>query len=224
MRMLSYKSKYLLSLLGLSLIGLGLLGFGALQSGTLAYSYLIWNLFLSWLPLGASIWLVARLKHKLWSSWETIAISLIWLLFLPNSFYMISDFIHIVEVPIATLLYDVLTFVACIAAGVLLGFTSLYIVHREFIRRFGHWAAAWIVGGILLACSFGVYIGRDLRWNSWDIFFNPSGLIFDVTDRLVNLQSYPNMVLIVLSFFVLLAGLYTVIWHASRLLQQQPKV
>ncbi|HXE09831.1 MAG TPA: DUF1361 domain-containing protein, partial [Verrucomicrobiae bacterium] len=145
------------------------------------------------------------------------ATSFLWVVFLPNSFYLISDFIHLQELPRADILYDSLMFTAFVTTGVVLGFTSLFLVHLQLRRRFGGWPAEVWVGITLLLCSAAIYLGRDLRWNTWDILVNPGGLLFDISERLAHPGAYPNMVLLIVGFFVVLAGMYHVLWRGTRL-------
>jgi uncharacterized membrane protein len=44
----------------------------------------------------------------------------------------------------------------------------------------------------LFLSVFGIYLGRFLRWNSWDIISNPFGLMIDIIDRFVNPFSHPR--------------------------------
>jgi uncharacterized membrane protein len=194
--------------------------YGAWRNHSLAFDYLVWNLFLAWLPLVFAIRLVALLRRKLWSSWEGLATSLLWLVFLPNSFYMISDFIHLQELPRVDVLYDAVMFTAFIYTGVALGFSSLYLVHLQLRRRLSARAAAGWVAVTLFICSSAVYMGRDLRWNSWDILTNPGGLLFDVSDRLQHPAAYPQMLVTIITFFVLLATIYNLLWRGTRLIRQ----
>jgi len=201
-----------------TLVSVGLYGYGVLRNDSLVYGYLLWNLFLAWSPLVLAVWLARILKTKLWSSWEALAVSVAWLIFLPNSFYMISDYIHLQDVAPANILYDAVLFTAFIYTGVLLGFSSLYLIHLELKKRFSSRLARVIVALTLLLCSFAIYIGRDLRWNSWDILTNPGGLLFDVSDRLLHPAAYPAMFLAVVAFFALLSSMYGLVWRGSQLL------
>lgn len=201
-----------------SFVSLGLYAYGALRNHSLEFSYLPWNLILAWVPLLLSIRLVGVLKNKRWSSWETMIVSVLWIVFLPNSFYMISDFIHLQEIRRPDLLYDVLMFTSFIFTGVVLGFCSLYLIHLEFIKRFTNRTVMAAIGTILVLCSGAIYIGRDLRWNSWDILANPTGLLFDVSDRLMHLSAYPQMLITVISFSVLLGTMYGLLWRGACLL------
>ena len=215
----SNRAQFLLALLISSLAAIGLFIYGAWRNHNLEFNYLVWNLLLAWVPLLLAIRLVTVLRYKLWSSWECIGWSLLWLLFLPNSFYLISDFIHLLDVQRVDVLYDAVMFTSFIFTGVMLGVASLYLIHLQLKRRMsGNVAAAWIAATLLL-CSVAVYIGRDLRWNSWDVLTNPGGLLFDISDRLLHLSSYPQMLVTIISFFVLLATLYNLMWRGARLLR-----
>lgn len=218
----SPSTQFIAALLAASAVSLGLFAYGAWRNHSTEFSYLVWNLFLAWLPFLLAARLATRLLHKPWSSWETLAYSVLWLLFLPNSFYMISDFIHLLDVRRVDVLYDAVMFTSFIYTGVVLGFSSLYLVHMQLRRRLTGRAAAGLVSITLFICCLAVYIGRDLRWNSWDILTNPGGLLFDLSDRLAHPAAYPRMLLTVGSFFVLLASMYGLIWRGARLLRPAP--
>jgi uncharacterized membrane protein len=216
----SARTQYFLTLVGATIVSIGFFAYGAWRNHSAAYNYLIWNLFLAWLPLLFAVRLVDVLKRKLWSSWEGLGLSVLWLLFLPNSFYMISDFIHLQGVQRVDLLYDAVMFTSFIYTGVVLGFSSLYLVHGQLKRRLpGRTAGVW-VAATLLICSSAVYVGRDLRWNSWDIFTNPGGLLFDISDRLQHPSAYPQMLVTVISFSVLLISMYCLAWYSVRLISR----
>lgn len=214
----SVRTQYILALGLSSAVSIALYSYGALRNHSAEYGYLIWNLFLAWIPLLFASRLIVVLRTKRWSSWEAIACSLLWLVFLPNSFYMISDFIHLQEVARVDLLFDVVMFTSFIYTGVALGFSSLYLVHKQFMRRFSVHETIGLLGITLLLCSGAIYIGRDLRWNSWDIVTNPAGLLFDVSDRLAHPSAYPQMLVTIVTFFVLLASMYLLLWRSIQLL------
>ncbi|MGH7192096.1 MAG: DUF1361 domain-containing protein, partial [Candidatus Saccharimonadales bacterium] len=196
---------------------LGLFAYRAWRGHDLASIYLPWNLFLAWLPLLLALRLMSVLRHKLWSSWEALATTLLWMVFLPNSFYMISDFIHLQDVSQANVLFDSVMFTLFVTTGAALGFSSLYLIHLQLRRRFSDLGAAGWVGLLLLICSVAIYLGRDLRWNTWDILLNPAGLLFELSDRVRHPGAYPHMILVVVAFFVLLSTLYNLLWHGTRL-------
>jgi uncharacterized membrane protein len=217
------RTQFILALGASTLVSVGLFGYGAWRNSSLDYDYLVWNLFLAWLPLIFAVRLVSLLRHKLWSSWEALTVSILWLVFLPNSFYMISDFIHLQGVQRVDVLYDAVMFTSFIYTGVVLGFSSLYLIHIQLHRRLSAVRATFWVIATLLVCSAAVYVGRDLRWNSWDLLTNPGGLMFDISDRLQHPAAYPQMLTTVITFFILLASMYSLLWRGSRLLRPAPR-
>ncbi len=112
------RTQYIMALVISTLTSVGLFAYGAWRNHSLEFNYLLWNLFLAWLPLIFAVRLVSVLRHKLWSSWEAMATSLLWLVFLPNSFYMISDFIHLEDVQRVDILFDTVMFTSFIYTGV----------------------------------------------------------------------------------------------------------
>jgi uncharacterized membrane protein len=216
------RTQFVLALLLASSASILLFLFGAYRNRSWEFVYLIWNLFLAWLPLLFAGWLVTVLRRKLWSAWEPLAASFLWIVFLPNSFYMVSDFIHLRDVQRVDVLYDAVMFTSFIFVGVALGIASTYLIHQQFRRRFSAVGSTALLAFIFLLCSFAIYLGRDLRWNSWDILTNPGGLLFDVSDRLMHPSAYPQMLLTVFIFFVFISTMYTLIYKAVRLVRQIP--
>ena len=182
----------------------------AIANGGFVGIYLLVNLVLAWVPLGIVLLLQQSLRRKPWSSWEAMSLSILWLIFLPNTFYMISDFIHLSDINTQQLLFNAVMFSSFIYTAVLLGFSSLYVVHQELAKRFSFRTTVTAVALTLLACSFAIYIGRDLRWNTWDIVFDPAGVLFEVSTRLLHPSQYPQVLAVVAPFFALLGSMYIV--------------
>jgi uncharacterized membrane protein len=220
-RQFSPRERVVVSLAGLTGVSICLFFAGAVANRSLQFDYLLWNLFLAWVPLGIVVLLVRSLRHNLWSSWRPLGLTLLWLVLLPNSFYMISDFVHIQDVARHNLLYDVVMFTAFIFTAALLGFSSLYIVHTELRKRMRMQSSSVVVAGILFLCSFAIYLGRDLRWNSWDVLLNPAGILFDVSDHLIHPWQSGEMFTTTLSFFILLGSLYVVGWQFGEATRQE---
>ncbi|MCC6500408.1 MAG: DUF1361 domain-containing protein [Anaerolineales bacterium] len=153
---------------------------------------LIWNLFLAWIPF-----MLAYLAHAV--SWRRITLyivlpvlSILWLLFFPNAPYMLTDLQDLAKFSSgAPLWYDVIIVVWCSWTGMLLGLISLYLMQDIVLRTFGRIAAWLFVFAITPLSSFGMYIGRFVRLNSWDILQDPAetafsilGLVIDPSRRL----------------------------------------
>lgn len=203
----------------LATVCVGLLVLRIAFSDSLRYTFLFWNLILAAVPLLIAWWLVARVRKHGWLKWQQIVLSILWLIFLPNSFYIITDLIHLRANYEADLLFDITLLTSFIVAGLALGYASVYLVHTEILKRVRERAAYGYVGLVFLLVSFAICLGRYLRWNTWDIVLRPAGLLFDVSDRLINpythLQTYQTTIIL----FLLLFSGYTVIYEAARLLR-----
>jgi uncharacterized membrane protein len=215
----SARGQFILALLLSSFVSEALFAYNALHYKDLTFDFLSWNLALAWLPLIFAMRLNRVLKHKLWSSWEALALSVLWLVFLPNSFYLISDLIHLQSVSQSNSLYAALILTSFVYTGVTVGFSSLLLVHLHLKKRFSPRASATWVGVTLFICSVSVYFGRDLRWNSWNVLTNPGGLLFDISERIQHLTSYPTMVVSIIAFFTLLATMYNLLWRGAHTIQ-----
>ena len=153
---------------------------------------LIWNLFLAWIPF-----MLAYFAHAV--SWKRVALYLVipfitflWLIFFPNAPYMLTDLQDLARTTTgAPLWYDVIIIVWSSWTGMLLGVISLYLMQDIIVRNFGR-VVGWIFVFIMSVLgSFGIYIGRFVRLNSWDILQNPTetaqeilGIIVDPSRRL----------------------------------------
>lgn len=186
------------SLLWLSFLAGGLLVARIAYSREVTHAYLLWNLFLAWLPLlfATLAWRGRRLPARAVSG-------VLWLLFLPNAPYLITDLIHLAPSARAPLWYDAVLLFTSALGGLLLGLRSLHMIHLLVRRRLGA-APGWLFVVVVSALTgLGVYIGRFLRWNSWDAFLHPLSLSADLMHSLSN----PDLRLRMLVFVLLFAAL-----------------
>jgi len=172
---------------------------------------LIWNLFLAWIPFGLSIVLYDR--HRAGArAFALLPLGALWLLFLPNAPYIVTDFKHLAPNASVPLWFDVVVIAAPAWTGMLLGFLSLYLVQAA-VRRSAGRTAGWVAAvGALGLASFGVYLGRVLRWNSWDVLTDPR-LLADLDGILVDPRALAMTIL--LSGFLTLS--YLVLYTFMRL-------
>lgn len=181
--------------------------------------FLSWNLFLAWLPVLFAYLLIEHLKMAVWSSWQGIVYSFLWLGFLPNSFYIASDFVHLQYANNSTILYYTALLLSFTISGLLLGFTSLFMVHKRLLDRLANRTAHLVIALVLLACSFAIYLGRYLRWNTWDVLINPAGILFDVSDRLINPAAHEQTFRITVILFIVLGTTYYCVWQLTQILR-----
>jgi uncharacterized membrane protein len=181
---------------------------------------LIWNLFLAWIPF-----MLAYFAHAV--SWRKASLYLIipfiaflWLIFFPNAPYMLTDLQDLSrEASDAPLWYDVIIVVWTSWTGTLLGVISLYLMQDIIIRSFGR-SVGWIfVFVISILSSFGIYIGRFVRLNSWDILQDPAetaqeimGIIIDPSMRLAAFT-------LLYAFFFLF--IFLLLYSFSHMLREQ---
>jgi uncharacterized membrane protein len=134
------------------------------------YRFLVWNLFLAWIPL-----LVALGAHAgpLRGRAGVTALTPVWLLFFPNAPYIVSDFVHLHHGAAVPLWFDAMMLAGFATTGMLLGFASLYLMQIAWSRVAGR-LVSWVgVGVTLFLASVGVYLGRVFRFNSWDVVVRP---------------------------------------------------
>jgi uncharacterized membrane protein len=174
--------------------------------GIPTFFFLVWNLFLAWVP-----YLVAlSLKHLKKSKIVIAAMLILWLLFFPNAPYIITDLLHLRHRPPVPMWYDVMLFFSFAWTGLILGFASLMEVEKFLQKRLSKWQVQSFVFGALSLCGFGVFVGRFQRWNSWDVLANPFHLFFDMMEVLLHPTAYWGTfgLTIVLSGMLIL-GYYT---------------
>lgn len=215
------KSSLVSTLLLASFSSVGLYLVGALFYETGQFWYLNWNLFLAWVPLILAFWLMRSLQQHQWTSWQNISITLLWLIFLPNSFYIVSDFIHLKTDYIANALYSTVILMSFSVTGMVLGYVSLLMVHNALLKRLPTKTTHKIITIVLFLCGFAIYLGRSLHWNTWDILINPAGLLFDVSDHILNPSAHPQTFATTFSFFVLISSFYLIIWQFIKVIRNE---
>ena len=162
-------------------------------SGSIGYTNLVWNLFLAWIPfvLSYAAYLLSERRRLLYLVIPVTAF--LWLIFFPNAPYILTDLQHLArDSQAAPLWYDVIMLNWFSWTGLLLGLISLYFMHEIVRRTFSRWvgwAFVFLVAGL---SSFGVYLGRFARFNSWDLLQAPGetavsilGLVIDPSRRLL---------------------------------------
>ena len=210
------RNKYKLAIIGL-LLGASLLSVFMLiarmaYSDTQQFRGLIWNLFLAWIPF-----VLAYIAYALsWKRpWLYIAIpvfAFLWLIFFPNAPYILTDLQYLNRsAATAPLWFDVLLLVWFSWTGVLLGVISLYLMHEIIQRNFGRWPGWLFVLVVSGLSSAGIYVGRFMDWNSWDIVSNPSELAMDMLGLVIDpsLRLFAFTALFTIFFLFVYLTLYT---------------
>lgn len=199
----------------LSALVVGLVVFRVAYTHTLDNAGLVWNLCLAWVPLGLALLLYDR--HVRRAGLATLAgLGVLWLLFFPNAPYIVTDFKHLAGSTGERFVYDGVLTATAATTGLLLGFVSLYLLQAIVRRGAGvRWAWAFVFAALGLG-SFGVYLGRVLRWNSWDVFVRPGSMASDVAQAVVDPLAHPRPIGITLLFTSFLAAGYLLFYSLAR--------
>lgn len=152
----------------------GLLLFRAKYTQSIYLFFMIWNLFLAYIPYGISNYTLVNFKKL--SNYKLAILGCIWLAFIPNSFYIITDLVHLARSKGNLFWLDCHILFTATVVGFWVGIISLNEFNNIVTKKTNSKIANSITLGICLLCGFGIYIGRILRFNSWDIITNPTGL------------------------------------------------
>jgi uncharacterized membrane protein len=195
-----------------SVISVSLVVGRVFYTGNLRYSFLIWNLFLAWMPLFFT--LLARehfvkVGHR---NWRFAALAVAWLLFFPNAPYIFTDVIHLTRTGAGVFWVDLTIILNCALTGFVVGFVSLYLMQSLVARIYGSLSSWLFIAAVAGLSGFGVYLGRILRLNSWDVIARPTklyhGLNTWAADPLASLNSSAFPALFGLFLFIAYVILY----------------
>ena len=173
------------------------------RTGSGYYRFLLGNLFLACVPLFFST--VLRVTNRLQLHWIIMAVLAgLWLLFLPNAPYILTDILHLTRATDAPAWYDLALLLSCSGTGLLVGYLSLVDVQGIVARRFTP-VIGWIFAIVSLVLSgFAIYLGRFLRWNSWDVLFTPT-LVLEIAVALLHPLDHVRPLSVTLVFGVIFA-------------------
>jgi uncharacterized membrane protein len=174
-------------------------------SGNTLYLFLVWNLFLAWIPYSISLTFKNIIGKK------KIIQALVftsWLLFFPNALYIVTDIIHVKETEKVPVWFDAILLFVSSFAGLALAFASIKNVENILQHYFHKKFTNVLVIFLLFLGSFGVYLGRFQRWNSWDVLHNPLALALDISHRFTSPFAHTKT----WGVTFLLTGLYAVCW------------
>lgn len=178
---------------------------------------------LAWIAPFVALWLVRRLRHYSWRHWSSIGLTLTWLLFLPNSFYMVSDLIHVRQTGEVSIIFDAVLFSSFIFNGFIAGYIGTYLMHRELNKRLSALRAYAVIGGVFVLCSYAIYLGRILRWNTWDALLQPAALLFDISDTFLRPVEHAQAYVITGSFTILIGAFYLLAYELLHTIRASSK-
>ena len=222
-----------------SVAALAVLAARFVYSGTAGYAFMVWNLFLAWIPLALALPIRFDLSRGRRGIAVVAGLAFLWLLFFPNAPYLLTEFQHLhpdhalTARPIGLLAgvspgrgvpvwYDVVLLVLFAWNGLLLAFVSLRLVQRSVAARAGAILGWTTVIVAFVLSGFGVSLGRFQRWNSWDLFSRPTALIADVASRVLNPLAHPRTAAVTVLFAMVLLLVYLALIALPAALHDHP--
>lgn len=205
-----------LGLLGLaSALCLVLVAVRVERTGTPEYRFLVWNLFLAWLPFVFALVLYDGYRRGRRLAYLAVW-GVLWLLFLPNAPYILTDVVHLREPGAAPLWYDAATVVAFAGTGLVLGLGSLFLVQTVVTAARGPvtgWATSVLALGL---ASVGVYLGRFVGVNSWDALVDPGRVLAPFAERLDDPLGAGRFLAVSVVLTVFLAIAYALVYTVAK--------
>ena len=175
---------------------------------SLTYIFFAWNIFLAIIPLVISSYLLKQNRLGI----KSIIFLFVWLLFYPNAPYIITDFFHYVERPPVPYWFDLLICISAVWNGLIIGLISLIQVEQFLSRHLKQVIVKAIVLTSFILCGYGIYIGRYLRFNSWDIITDIDGLFDASLQRFI----HPFHHITTWSFTFLFAAMMAVFYYTIK--------
>ena len=188
-------------------------------AGNSDYLFMPWNIFLGLFPLLVALKFKDFEGNKLW------VLAVVWLLFLPNSFYVVTDLIHLNSIQVVrenitgpyisydnvrsmTIVYDALYLFTCSLVSFWYGLESIRLFKLRFSSKINKSLMKLILGATFFLSGIAIYLGRFVRLNSWDVATRPWKVVADILDLFVSPGIYKKEWLVVLSFSFVIASLY----------------
>ena len=179
-------------------------------TGHITYIFMIWNLFLGYIPYG----ITRRIIRNPWVIEKKLLLSLAlggWLLFIPNTFYILTDLFHLEEFDTAPKWFDLLLLFSFAWNGLLLGIISIRKVEQIVEWAVNRKLSLLLVFAVMWLNAFGVYIGRYLRYNSWDVITKPFSLFSELFTILTHPISYRMEWSMIMGYALFMTLLYITI-------------
>lgn len=202
-------------------VSLGLVAARIAWTGRIHYGFLAWNLFLAWMPLIFALLACDAYQQGAQRNWRFAGFTVTWLLFFPNAPYIFTDIIHLSAQRYTHFWIDLVLVLLCALTGFVLGFVSLFLMQNVVKRMFGSVASWLFIAAVAGLSGFGIYLGRFLRFNSWDVLFKPIALYRGIGDWATDPLSHPTSLAFPVLFGTFLFVAYLMLYALTHLQQPQ---
>jgi uncharacterized membrane protein len=180
------------------------------MTGSRMFLFLPWNLLLAFIPY----YITKKLMNNpAWieNKWKLTFASLLWLLFIPNSFYIITDLFHLGKYEEAPRWFDLTLIFSFAWNGLVLGIVSVKQM-ESIVKLYAAPRYAWLfIYAVMWLNALGIFIGRFLRFNSWDIVTDPFSLINEILAMVLHPFDYMYVWGMICFFAVLMTIMYVTV-------------
>lgn len=179
------------------------------------YAFLIWNLFLAWVPMIFVLFACEDLKAGANPGWRFFAFGAAWLLFFPNAPYIFTDIVHVTKY-YSNFWIDLMLVLTNALTGLVIGFVSLYLMQSAVRRMAGELASWFFIAAVAALSGFGICLGRFLRLNSWDVIM-PWKMVHSIGRWVAAPPAYPGSVVFPILFAAFLFTAYLMLYALTHL-------
>lgn len=173
------------------------------------------NLFLAWVPYLLALSAVALHQNAPRRPWLFRGVAVLWLLFLPNAPYLITDWLYLRNWQ-EELWFAIGMMTACTLCGMLLAAVSLHLMQTVVHVRMGLDAGRMVAVVAITLSGAGVYLGRFVRLNSWDAITHPRSVWNDAVASLQAQQNHAGILAFSTLFALLFGGVYYAVVEMRR--------
>ena len=188
---------------------------GSFAKGNLKLGFLIWNLFLAAVPYLISKWM-SRDQRVTGSRLLFFLMFITWLLFIPNAFYILTDLFHLGNFSGIPLWFELAMILSFAWNGLLLGILSVRQMEKMMERYLSGRTELYFICPVMFLNALGVYIGRYLRFNSWDVIANPFQLVADISNLAIHPFDFKYAWGMVICFSIFMTLMYLTLKRLSN--------
>jgi len=204
-----------LALLFASVLGVALVTVRVVATHRLQHLYLVGNLLLAWIPLIATVLLDRWDAISSTSRSRKVAAIVVWFFFFPNAPYILTDLVHLRPEQHGHYWVDMVLILLFGLTGLVLAFLSLLSMQHRVERRLNRLSGWLFVAVMSLLSGIGIYAGRFLRWNSWDVVARPWLIVGDIKELIVTPSYWVFSIVFPLVFALFLFTFYLTLWAVA---------
>lgn len=183
---------------------------------TRIFLFLNWNLFLAVIPFIISSYLINK---KTQNKAIILLMITVWIIFFPNAPYIFTDLFHLKNRDSAPIWFDLILILSFAWTGMTFGFMSLRHIESMINPYLSSFQKNAIIIFFLFLSSFGIYLGRFLRWNSWHIINKPLLILNDISDRIIYPTEHPRT----WGLTILMGILLNIMYFSIKMIQIETK-